>query len=157
MAGKTETAQQAGRGDRPAQRPWEDESRFCERCGISFVWTIEEQKQAARSESVAPSLCPGCRTLLPPPGRERGQVKWYNARKRFGFIVRHAQPDLFVAGTAIRGRRALRPGDLVEFSVGANAGGPAADAVTVLAHPDEETLTQAAPSARPANSSTKSS
>jgi CspA family cold shock protein len=136
----------------------EDEVRFCERCGISFVWTIEEQKQtqrAAGSAPAAPVLCSGCRLLLPTPGRERGQVKWYNARKRYGFIVRNGQPDIFVAAAAIRGRRVLHSGDLVEFSVGENSSGPAAEAVTLLAPAAQAAPPQpdGAPAARPSSKS----
>ena len=144
----------------------EDEVRFCERCGISFVWTIEEQKQLAAGQGAdhkaapaAPVHCPGCRRLLPAPGRERGQVKWYNVRKRYGFIVRNGQPDIFVSAAAIRGRRILHPGDLVEFSIGENSSGPAAEAVTVLspAAQAEQSASPQAGSAPAANSSTKSS
>ena len=138
----------------------EDEIRFCERCGISFVWTIEEQKQARQASpgnaQIAPVLCPGCRLLLPSAGRERGQVKWYNARKRYGFIVRNGQPDIFVSAAAIGGRRILHPGDLVEFSTGENANGPAAEAVTLVAPATPEATSQAG-DATAANSSTKPS
>jgi CspA family cold shock protein len=146
--------------------PAEDEIRFCERCGISFVWTIEEQKQpAADQETVqgtapaAPVHCTGCRRLLPAPGRERGQVKWYNARKRYGFIVRNGQPDIFVSAAAIRGRRMLHSGDLVEFGIGENSSGPVAEAVTVLAPATQlnQTTSPQAGGAPAANSSTKSS
>jgi CspA family cold shock protein len=130
----------------------EDEVRFCERCGISFVWTIEEQRQAQQAAQPAPPVfCPGCRLLLPAPGRERGQVKWYNVRKRYGFIVRNGRPDIFVSAAAIRGRRILHPGDLVEFSIGANAAGPTAEGVTVLAPAAQSAAPQAG--ARPAASS----
>ncbi len=112
-----------------------DRIRYCERCGISFLWSSEEQVAQDDAAPTPPARCPGCRVLLPPPGRERGLVKWYNVRKRFGFIVRKEQPELFVHGSEVSGGR-LHPGDLVEFAVGENERGLAAKAVTVLAHTD---------------------
>ena len=145
----------------PHRTAIEDDLRFCERCGISFVWTIEEEKQAERIGLPASNLCPGCRALLPAPGRERGQVKWYNVRKRYGFIVRNGRPDLFVPAAAIRDRRMLHPGDLVEFSLGENAGGPVAEAVSVIAPAAQEAPPQRgrpSPTGAPStNSSTKAS
>lgn len=120
-----------------------DQTRYCERCGISFLWSTEEQKEAqkqARTESqtlaTPPTHCPGCRLLLPQSGRERGLVKWYNFRKRYGFLVRHDHPEIFVHGSDIQGANSLRPGDLVEFSVGQSERGLAAKEITVLAHGD---------------------
>ncbi|MEX1020311.1 MAG: cold shock domain-containing protein [Litorilinea sp.] len=125
----------------------QDRTLFCQRCGIAFLWTSEEQGETpatmpttaptstanadapgtssrATSESarrtVRPSLCPGCRRLEPLPGRERGLVKWYNRRKRFGFITRKDQPDIFVHGSQLQDRGALVPDQLVEFSIEEN-------------------------------------
>jgi len=100
----------------------QDSILYCEKCGISFLWSTEEQnrQQAALEPGEIlekPTHCPGCRLLLPPPGRERGLVKWYNRRKRFGFIARRNQPDLFVHGSQLDGSAYLTPGDLVEFGV----------------------------------------
>lgn len=54
---------------------------------------------------------------MPLPGRERGQVKWYDRRKHYGFIVRAGHPEIYVHRSAVQSRRLPRPGDLVEFSV----------------------------------------
>lgn len=119
-----------------------DQIRYCERCGISFLWSTEEQKEA-RSQTQAkptpPIHCPGCRILLPHAGRERGIVKWYNFRKRYGFLVRHDHPEIFVHGSDIQTGSALRPGDLVEFSVGQSERGLAAKEIIVLAHGEAPT------------------
>ena len=117
-------------GTQSSPRAANDQIRYCDRCGISFLWSAEEQAQ--HGTNAAPTHCAGCRTLLPENGRVRGLVKWYNVRKRFGFIVRHDQPELFVHGSALEGGGRLSPGDLVEFSIGESERGPAAQAVRVL-------------------------
>jgi cold shock CspA family protein len=128
----------------------QDQIYYCERCGISFLWSAEEKKApnsdgqsgadtsrpATRS---APSHCPGCRLLLPAPGRERGLVKWYNRRKRFGFLVRRDHPEIFAHGSDLKGAVALHPGDLVEFSVTESERGLAAKEITILAHGEAPT------------------
>jgi CspA family cold shock protein len=124
-------------GRNPMSRTKQSDTIFyCDNCGISFLWSIEEQHQlAAQADDPAqsqPTRCAGCRALLPPADRERGLVKWYNRRKRFGFIVRHNQPDLFVHGSQIQGHSHLKPDELVEFSVAETDKGLAASAVRVL-------------------------
>lgn len=123
MSGQPSASQQAARPS--------DQIRYCDRCGISFLWSAEEQARARAESAAAPAHCPGCRVLLPPLGRERGLVKWYNVRKRYGFIVRKEKSELFVHGSDVTGGR-LQPGDLVEFSVGENERGLAAKEITVL-------------------------
>ena len=113
----------------------QDETLFCERCGVSFLWSVEEQKQQTAEHTGGfkpPSHCPGCRQLLPADGRERGFVKWYNAQKRYGFITRRSAPEIYVHGSELLDQRRLAPGDLVEFSVGASERGPLAEVVQVL-------------------------
>ncbi len=116
---------------------------YCANCGISFLWSSEEQRQAhaaapTSAPTPTPTRCPGCRALLPPPGRERGLVKWYNQRKRFGFIARRNQPDLFVHGSQLDGPAFLSPDELVEFSVIETDKGLAASAVRVSGGAGEE-------------------
>jgi cold shock CspA family protein len=113
-------------------RELDDEIRYCERCGISYLWSIEEQRTRADAGAPAPEHCPGCRVLLPPPARTRGLVKWYNIRKRYGFIVRQGEPEIFVPAAALQGARFLQTGDLVEFSLGQNQEGPIAQDVILL-------------------------
>ena len=123
-----------------------DETRYCENCGISFVWTREEQRQR-RSElvlhgetsdlpAVAPMHCPGCRVLISLAPRERGLVKWYHRRKGYGFISRLGAPDLYVHRSAIEAEKMdadlLATDDLVEFAVGHNEQGAVAEAVRLL-------------------------
>ena len=111
----------------------QDEILYCARCGISFVWTQEEQRQVdGAGADKPPLLCPGCRQLMPPADRARGMVKWYDPRKQYGFIVRAGQPDLYVHRSAVQSTRPLQPGDLVEFAVEATPRGPAADQVEIV-------------------------
>ncbi|MEZ4714420.1 MAG: cold shock domain-containing protein [Caldilineaceae bacterium] len=132
-----------------AAQPSVDEMCYCARCGVSFLWTIEE-KSRARQQSVEtaahdtaahplqpPAHCPGCRRLLQAAGRERGLVKWYNGRKRFGFIIRSSGDELFAHGSALKGVHSLQPGDLVEFSTQRTEKGEAAQEVVLLQRGEE--------------------
>ena len=106
----------------------QDEICYCTHCGISFVWTQEEQQAGASH----PTLCPGCRQLAPAAGRERGLVKWYDRRKQYGFLVRQGKPDIYVHRSGLRSSALLQPGDLVEFAIQGSERGPAAVDVAVL-------------------------
>jgi len=118
-----------------------DEMLRCERCGVSFLWTTEDQKQQAAEGTGQPDHCPGCRLLLPAKGRERGVVKWYNTRKRYGFITRSAGSELFTHRSGFDGMGRLHPGDLVEYTVEEGEKGPMAVDVQRL----ESTSTEPAP------------
>ncbi len=115
--------------------PLADRTLHCARCGVQFLWPREEQQGEPR-----PLYCTGCRRLLPSEGRERGLVKWYNARRRYGFVTREDGDELFVHGSQVQraddgpaaGRRRLLEGDLVEFAVGESERGPQAEAVQIL-------------------------
>ena len=51
--------------------------------------------------------------------RVTGTVKWFSAKKGYGFIERQGGPDIFVHFTAIQidGFRTLQQGQVVEFSI----------------------------------------
>ena len=59
-------------------------------------------------------------------------MKWYDARRQYGFLVRAGAPELYVHRSAVVGSRALFPGDLVEFAVVGTERGPAAADVTLV-------------------------
>jgi CspA family cold shock protein len=65
-------------------------------------------------------------------GRELGAVKWFNANKGFGFIVRENGEEIFVHYRNIRGegRRSLRDGERVSFRIAETDKGPQAEDVT---------------------------
>ena len=65
--------------------------------------------------------------------RERGRVKWFDAEKGYGFLVRPTGEDLFVHHSEVRGDpSSLAPNDEVEYEVGHNDRGPNARGVRPL-------------------------
>lgn len=111
-----------------------DQMLLCDRCGVTFLWTIEDQRKAA-GQPKTPPRCMGCAFLLPAPERERGLVKWYSARKRYGFITPRAGPELFAHRSRFEDVGRLRQGDLVEFSVAHSERGAEAVDVRLLSRP----------------------
>ncbi|WP_228281293.1 cold shock domain-containing protein [Rubrobacter marinus] len=69
----------------------------------------------------------------PEPGRERGRVKWFDAEKGYGFLVRPTGEDLFVHHSEVEGEASdLGPGGEVEYVVGRNDRGPNARSVRLM-------------------------
>ncbi|MBN1486755.1 MAG: cold-shock protein [Anaerolineae bacterium] len=66
--------------------------------------------------------------------RETGTVKWFNAAKGFGFIVREGKEDVFVHYSAIKneGFKTLEEGQKVEFTVEQGPKGLQASNVTTV-------------------------
>jgi cold shock protein len=66
--------------------------------------------------------------------RETGSVKWFNGNKGFGFIVRDNGEEIFVHFRSIMGdgRRSLRDGQPVTFTVVDTDKGPQAEEVEIL-------------------------
>ncbi len=65
---------------------------------------------------------------------KQGTVKWFDAKKGFGFISIDGENDVFVHFSAIQGDgfKALEEGDNVEFEVVEGSKGPQAASVTKL-------------------------
>ena len=66
-----------------------------------------------------------------PAGRETGLVKWFSAKKGYGFIVRASGEEIFVHHSEIAGSgfKELAKGETVEFSVSQERKGPVAQGV----------------------------
>ena len=65
--------------------------------------------------------------------RERGRVKWFDAEKGYGFLVRPTGEDLFVHHSEVKGDPSeLSPNGEVEYEVGRNDRGPNARSVQPL-------------------------
>jgi len=69
--------------------------------------------------------------------RLQGRVKWFDARKGYGFIEREGEEDVFVHFSAIEmeGYKTLDDGQQVEFEIVESERGPQAAHVT---RPDVE-------------------
>ncbi len=71
--------------------------------------------------------------------RERGRVKWFDAQKGYGFLVRPTGEDLFIHHSEVRGGPlTLAPNDKVKYEVGEGKRGPVALAVEVTEKPSRE-------------------
>jgi CspA family cold shock protein len=96
----------------------------CASCHTRFLWTPIEQQ----SDAEQPACCPVCRRLLPADGRRRGLVKFYNARKNWGFITQPDGGEIFFHRSALAADEALplHEGELVEYAVQPSPRGPQA-------------------------------
>ena len=70
---------------------------------------------------------------------KKGKVKWFNAKKGYGFIESDSGQDVFVHFSAIEsdGYRSLEEGEAVEFEIEESSRGPAARSVRRLQPPDQ--------------------
>ena len=61
----------------------------------------------------------------------KGEIKWFNNAKGYGFVGHDNGPDVFVHYTSIQaeGYKSLNAGDKVEFDIIQGEKGPQADSV----------------------------
>lgn len=64
----------------------------------------------------------------------KGQVKWFDSKKGYGFITEESGKEIFVhfSGIASEGFKSLNEGQQVEFDVASGAKGEQAVNVTVV-------------------------
>ena len=62
----------------------------------------------------------------------KGKIKWFNARKGFGFITKEDGSDIFVHKNDVAEGVSLNEGDAVEFETADSDKGPRADKVRKL-------------------------
>jgi len=62
----------------------------------------------------------------------KGKIKWYNARKGYGFITGEDNKEVFVHRTGIEAGTSLNEGDEVQFEVESSERGPQAKNVKKL-------------------------
>ncbi|MCW5841119.1 MAG: hypothetical protein KIT77_07705 [Caldilinea sp.] len=83
----------------------QDEILYCARCGISFVWSAEQELH----DAAQPLHCPTCRRSLPGRAAQVGQ-DWYDRKKHYGgFIVRQTA-DIYVHRTSFEQPPPAPPG-----------------------------------------------
>ncbi len=107
-----------------------DRMLVCSSCGIRFVWTAWEQRQAALRGEDAPSQCPGCRALELLVSEHVGKVRRYSPKRGWGFIRMESGKDVFVHRSALKPPlRTLRAGQSVRFRLAADDKGLRAESV----------------------------
>jgi cold shock CspA family protein len=116
----------------------------------SIVLEADRGDTSRRPGTIAPR-CPPL-PLMEGPGKrpkscrasggassERGRVKWFDAEKGYGFLVRPTGEDIFVHHSEVRSDpSSITANDEVEYEVGHNDRGPVALAVEVTEKPPRE-------------------
>lgn len=122
--------------------PYRDTWATCENCGKQFIFTVEEQRRLDKMGfEVEPTLCPDCRERKGPepepesePGEQQGVVKWYEPKKRYGFITMRSGNDIFFHRNAITegAEEDFTEGAKVKFEVTESEKGPEAENVILV-------------------------
>jgi CspA family cold shock protein len=100
----------------------------CRRCGRGFVLTSAYESFLARRgvKVQVPVLCMTCFLKTGPWPKRRGEVKWFNPHKRYGFIVSEEGQDVFVHEQQILAGRDPTEGQGVKFHLHYSPKGPEA-------------------------------
>jgi CspA family cold shock protein len=87
------------------------QSVVCQHCGRGFV-LIKTYLDFLTQRGVkvkVPMLCMTCFLKKGPLPKQRGEVKWFNLRKRHGFIVTREGEEIFVHQQQIIGNDKSKP------------------------------------------------
>jgi CspA family cold shock protein len=102
----------------------------CTHCGRGFILTPTYLDLLKRrgARVVVPVLCPTCFLVDGPLPKERGQVKWFNQGKRYGFITAESGEEVFFHREQLLGGDKVRPreGQAVRFHLHYPIRGPEA-------------------------------
>ena len=102
----------------------------CQRCGIGFVLTDNYRAFLTRwgVNVVVPVQCLSCFWEAGPMPKQQGRVKWFDTRKKYGFIVTEKEQEIFFhRNQLLDGSEAgPREGQAARFHVGYVAKGPEA-------------------------------
>jgi CspA family cold shock protein len=103
---------------------------ICQRCGRGFVLTdLYRDLLARRKTKIAvPVLCPTGFLKAGPLPKQRGEVKWFDPRRHYGFIITEEGEELFFHQQQIveGSEDQAREGQTVRFHVRYAAKGPEA-------------------------------
>ena len=77
--------------------PSEGKVAICQRCGSGFIVTDTHRDLLLRRQVrvIVPVLCPTCFVTHGPQPKRRGEVKWFNPGKRYGFIMDETGEEIF--------------------------------------------------------------
>jgi cold shock CspA family protein len=86
------------------------------------------------AREIVPPLCLRCFRQAGPLPKERGTIKWFDRRKRHGFIVSEQGDELFFRKSQLftKSTKKLHEGQVVRFHVGSALKGAEALNVEVL-------------------------
>ena len=105
-------------------------SAACQRCGSGFVLTETYRDLLARrgARVILPVLCPTCFLTVGPMPKEKGEVKWFNPHKHYGFIVTDDGEEIFFHQQQILNQKGEGPqsGQKVRFHTQYRLKGPEA-------------------------------
>lgn len=103
---------------------------ICQRCGRGFILTATYRQWLARwgEQVVVPVLCRTCFQKMGPMPKLRGQVKWFDPQKHYGYIVSREREEVFFHQRQIlrNDGNETRPGQTAHFHLRHSAKGPEA-------------------------------
>ena len=102
----------------------------CQRCGRGFVIVPSYRDLLARRgvKVRLPVSCATCFRKMGPVPKSLGKIKWYNARKRYGFIVTPEGREVFLHRQQIIDQETAEPklGQEIRFHEQSSPKGPEA-------------------------------